>query len=45
MDVIFEHRLYLASLGFFVVAVLFVDWLSFLIFGRLAGKEREPGGY
>jgi len=28
VDVIFEHRLYLASLGFFVILVLLVDWLA-----------------
>ena len=28
IDVIFEHRLYLASLGFFVTAVLLIDWFS-----------------
>ena len=32
MDVIFEHRLYLASLGFFVIVVLFVDWVSACLF-------------
>jgi hypothetical protein len=33
IDVIFEHRLYLASLGFFVIIVLFIDWISLCIFG------------
>lgn len=39
IDVIFEHRLYLASLGFFVITVLFVDWLSYTIFGRFSKKD------
>ncbi|MBI5885435.1 MAG: hypothetical protein HZB85_02495 [Deltaproteobacteria bacterium] len=34
IDVIFEHRVYLASLGFFVSLVIFIDWLSALIFNR-----------
>lgn len=34
IDVIFEHRLYLASLGFFVIFVLFIDWISFCFFGN-----------
>lgn len=34
IDVIFEHRVYLASLGFFVCAVISIDWLSALIFNR-----------
>ncbi|MEE9543156.1 MAG: hypothetical protein V3V95_05180, partial [Thermodesulfobacteriota bacterium] len=41
IDVIFEHRLYLASLGFFVIIVLIVDWLSISVFARLVG-ERAP---
>ena len=39
IDVIFEHRLYLASLGFFVIVVLIVDWFSFTIFGRFSNKD------
>jgi hypothetical protein len=35
IDVIFEHRLYLASLGFFVIVALIVDWLSCLLSQRL----------
>ncbi|MBE9531687.1 MAG: hypothetical protein IME98_02650, partial [Proteobacteria bacterium] len=34
IDVIFEHRLYLASIGFFVIAVLTLDWISSFIFTR-----------
>jgi len=43
-DVIFEHRLYLASLGFFTVAVLLVDTLAarLLSGGRAAGELRAP---
>lgn len=34
LDVIFEHRVYLASLGFFVSMTIFIDWLSTMIFNR-----------
>ncbi len=43
IDVIFEHRLYLASLGFFVVAVLSVVALSETIFSSLDGRGRSEG--
>ncbi|MBI5561339.1 MAG: hypothetical protein HY894_00565 [Deltaproteobacteria bacterium] len=33
VDVIFEHRVYLASLGFFVILVIFIDWITCLAFG------------
>jgi len=39
IDVIFEHRVYLASLGFFVSLVIFIDWLSALIFNRQGAQS------
>ncbi len=37
IDVIFEHRLYLASAGFFIVLVLLIDW----IVSTLSGGEKD----
>ncbi|MBI5642583.1 MAG: hypothetical protein HY954_03805 [Deltaproteobacteria bacterium] len=34
IDVIYEHRIYLASLGFFVIFVLFIDRLSTAVFSK-----------
>jgi hypothetical protein len=39
IDVIFEHRLYLASLGFFVIFALVVDWLIWRFTGQEAIEE------
>lgn len=39
VDVIFEHRLYLASLGFSVIVVMIVDWACVSILGRVLGGE------
>ena len=38
IDVIFEHRLYLASLGFFVIFAVCFDWF----FDWLGSRRAEP---
>jgi len=39
IDVIFEHRVYLASAGFFVCLVILIDCLSALIFNRQGARS------
>lgn len=39
VDVIFEHRLYLASLGFFLAFALAFDWVFSLIGKRMASRS------